>query len=209
MEFIYKMNDGSIIKLESYDLLKHIVYGFNFGYNIYKKATLIENGKKTSITIRLKENNDLLYFIHNREIKYVRDFEYIKLEDLIKMNKSGVKISYDLFVTTLYKELNRIAFMKNIRVPSSIVEFFGQIMLTYGKENINYKMLFTPELNGTLLAKLTPYYKEDKDLTFTSTESIGSIWDDINNGFIEIALLEEALKSYEPYKQKELTKKLT
>lgn len=56
MEFIYKMNDGSIIKLESYDLLNHIVYGFNFGYNIYKKALLIENGKKKSITIRLKEN---------------------------------------------------------------------------------------------------------------------------------------------------------
>lgn len=209
MEFIYKMNDGSIIKLESYDLLNHIVYGFNFGYNIYKKALLIENGKKKSITIRLKENNDLLYFIHNREIKYVRDFEYIKLEDLIKMNKTGVKISYDLFVTTLYKELNRIAFMKNIRVPSSRAEFFGHIMLTYGKENINYKMLFTPELNGTLLAKLTPYYKEDKDLTITSTESIGSIWDDINGGLIEITSLDEALKSYEPYKQKELTKKLT
>lgn len=125
------------------------------------------------------------------------------------MNKTGVKISYDLFVTTLYKELNRIAFMKNICVPSSRAEFFGHIMLTYGKENINYKMLFTPELNGTLLAKLTPYYKEDKDLTITSTESIGSIWDDINGGLIEITSLDEALKSYEPYKQKELTKKLT
>ena len=70
-------------------------------------------------------------------------------------------------------------------------------------------MLFTPELNGTLLAKLTPYYKEDKDLTITSTESIGSIWNDINGGLIEITSLDEALKSYEPYKQKELTKKLT
>lgn len=209
MEFIYKMNDGSIIKLESYDLLKYIVYGFNFGYNIYKKATLIENGKKRSITLRLKENNGILYFIHNREVKYISDFEYIKLEDLIKMNKSGIKISYDLFLTTLYKELNKVAFMKNIRVPSSSNEFFGHIMLTYGKENINYKMLFTLELNGALLAKLIPYYKEDRDLTITSTESIGSIWDDINNGFIEIASLEEALKSYEPYKQKELTKKLT
>lgn len=209
MEFIYKMNDGSIIKLESYDLLKYIVYGFNFGYNIYKKATLIENGKKRSITLRLKENNGILYFIHNREVKYISDFEYIKLEDLIKMNKSGIKISYDLFLTTLYKELNKVAFMKNIRVPSSSNEFFGHIMLTYGKENINYKMLFTLELNGALLAKLIPYYKEDRDLTITSTESIGSIWDDINNGFIEIASLEEALKSYKPYKQKELTKKLT
>ena len=51
--------------------------------------------------------------------------------------------------------------------------------------------------------------KEDKDLTITSTESIGSIWDDINGGLIEITSLDEALKSYEPYKQKELTKKLT
>lgn len=209
MEFIYKMNDGSIIKLESYDLLNHIVYGFNFGYNIYKKATLIKCGKKRSITLRLKENNGILYFIHDREVKYISDFEYIKLEDLIKMNKSGIKISYDLFLTTLYKELNKVAFMKNIRVPSSSNEFFGHIMLTYGKENINYKMLFTLELNGALLAKLIPYYKEDRDLTITSTESIGSIWDDINNGFIEITSLEEALKSYESYKQKELTKKLT
>lgn len=37
MEFIYKMNDGSIIKLESYDLLNHIVYGLILVITYIKK----------------------------------------------------------------------------------------------------------------------------------------------------------------------------
>lgn len=130
----YKLNDGRHAKLFNHDLLRSDKNG-----KYYRKTAEVsmydEKGEclyfDIPIDILTDEESKKLYFEIEGEKKYISDFEYFDADELVNRFKNKEKVSFDMFVASLIKNSDKLAFIEERMVPDMV---FQGIMRSYSGE---------------------------------------------------------------------------
>ena len=127
MKLSYKLSDGSHAKIIEYDLLSVDAKDTPY-FKDRKISVTVTNGKNwhNVITMLRKDvKTNRCYFTVRGEKIYVADYEYLEIEELAKLLGEGTLVPVDIFVPSLIKNADKVAFIEQRWVPDMIYPVLG------------------------------------------------------------------------------------
>lgn len=126
----YELKDGRHARLFNHDLLQTDKNG-----SYPRKSTEVTmydaNGECTYVEfyvdILKDQENGKLYFVIDDEKKYISDFEYLEANDLVDKIRNNEKIPAYLFIASLIKNYDKIAFIEERPVPNYMLSGITRI----------------------------------------------------------------------------------
>lgn len=195
MRLSYKLKDCRHVKFFEHDVLSA-----DAGKNPYFKERKVEMsffdddnhriGNRRFVMLCKDLDNGHYYFVIDGQKIYVSEYEYLEIEDLISKIQNGEYVSLDIFVSSLIKNADKIAFIEQRWVPDLIFPALGvrsysgdykfknvicvPIEENYDREHWSYKI------------ETVPVNDEEKLIYGKDNHYICDYFSSITNGYVRI-----------------------